>query len=510
MKSTFKLPATATLVGIIMLSGILICEHLTMRRSFPDNPKTMELPKALPLKTIIGQETIKNLRSGEKVLFLGIEGANWHHPTSYLVQTQDGQRGLLYCMDFGYQMVETGSNGGLVTIKKWDKKDSKMKVIRAYGEEKDVDIDDVRPILPDTMQAINLRLCYKGDCYMTKSKFERLYIDQTFDENEVRYRPAWEVKKTSKGFDAFYPCVEVVHPNGRVYNPIIHYDSKGVAKSYDLSDDLNNSNNRKFNVLMPMLPEIVDTDFFASLIEGSMYLNWMSDTENEYSERIITSLLDVSWYRWLGLILYFVFGFMWLCLMVTLPSLIAEASLYCRWLYYFLPDWVLKLLFACVALASIYVWMILIGVWGFVWQMMFMIIIPGLWQWVRSVRLLGGYPHSRCVKCRRMEVNDFRNKELNREYDEWRADSREIDSHTSRWQSWTEVTWSNGSHTRENVRNHARTTTLYADYQVLYHVKEYIYYYECRGCHHVETVVDEDLTELQRRRTGEHTTVSEY
>jgi hypothetical protein len=45
---------------------------------------------------------------------------------------------------------------------------------------------------------------------------------------------------------------------------------------------------------------------------------------------------------------------------------------------------------------------------------------------------------------------------------------------------------------------------------VYYHVKEYIYYYECRGCKHVETIVDEELKELDRRRVGQHTSVSEY
>lgn len=511
MKLKNKLPHFSTLLGIVMLVGICVGMQVTMRRSFPEHPKTMVLDRPLVLHTILTQETIKQLRAGEEVRFLGIMEGEWNAPTSYLVETQDGQRGLLYCMEMGYQQVETGDEGGLVTIKSWDKKKHRMTVVRANGEEKEKELDDIRPILPDTMQAFDIRLNEDGDYYMTRAKFDRLYMGKSFAQNEVRYRPAWEVKKTKKGFDAYYPCLEVVNlRDGKKYNPIIHYDAKGIAVGCDWNDDLTNNNNRKVIPIAPMLSEIIDNDFLASFIEGTMYMSWMTDLDNEYSDKIVTSLLEVSWYRWLGLLLFGIFGFMWLFLMLTLPSLLAEASLYCRWTYYFLPDWMVKLLFFGVFVVSLYVWIVLIGVWGFVWQLMFMMVVPAIWQWRRSVRFLGGYPHQRCVKCRRMEVNDFRNKELNREYDEWRPESKEIDSSTQRWQSWTDVTWSNGSHTRENVRNHARTTTVYADYEVYYHVKEYIYYYECRGCKHVETVVDEDLTELDRRRVGQHTSVSEY
>ena len=112
-----------------------------------------------------------------------------------------------------------------------------------------------------------------------------------------------------------------------------------------------------------------------------------------------------------------------------------------------------------------------------------------------------------------METIGFVNRTFYKEYDEWRKESEAIDSHTETWKTWTDVTTTYGdghtSHTRENERNHSRTTTLYADFKVLYHVKVYHKNYQCAECGYMEYIPEEELTELDRVFTGQHTSVSE-
>ena len=155
-----------------------------------------------------------------------------------------------------------------------------------------------------------------------------------------------------------------------------------------------------------------------------------------------------------------------------------------------------------------YIWCALLTVWGFLWLFLFIPIIAGFCAFAYAGRYLGNIPHDRCLKCRRMELVQFLKTEFVREYDEWRPDKVAIDSHTERWKTWTEVHWSNGSRTRENEQSHSRTTTVYADYTVLYHVKEYENYYECQACGNIETTLSEKLHELDRHQVGTHVEVS--
>ena len=105
-----------------------------------------------------------------------------------------------------------------------------------------------------------------------------------------------------------------------------------------------------------------------------------------------------------------------------------------------------------------------------------------------------------------MFTNKFLKREFIREYEEWDDESVAIDSHTERWQTWTEVTtkYGDGRTTtgKENVRNHSRTTTTYDDYKVLYKVKEYEISFRCSECGNIEKIVDHDYQELRREYVG--------
>ena len=513
--STFRLPHWSTIIGLVVLLGILIGDRIVSKTSFPDNPVRLVLDRNIAMQRVTSGEkgVIAQLRQGEMVKYLGVIEGGGTRPCGIIVETEAGERGLLSAMDMGYPLFRD-NDSSRITILSYDDSDTwtRCNIVNEAGVKTRVDLDDIRPVLPDSLRPYVLRT--EGDYFMSKEKFENLYIGASLADNEKRYRPAMQIDKTPNGSEAYYPNLEVVDfEEGHIYNPIITYDASGIATNYRWAVDHWHSNNRLIVKYLPKLPYIIDKDIYASLISGSLYEHAFSENETEYGETEPASLTDVPLRRWVGLIVYLLTGLIWIFLMCTLPSLIMDASLYCRWLYYHLPDWAVAIIFSLVGLFSIYLWTALMTVWGCLWIFLPVIIFTGLCGWAYSQRLLSDTPSKRCVKCRRMEVNKYRDRKFLREYDEWRPEKKKVDSRTSRWQSWTEVThkYSNGSTKTEkrDVKNHSRTETLYADYNVLYHVKEYMNYYECQGCHYVEELQDEELQELQRMHTGHHTEVTE-
>lgn len=517
-----KLPHAATLVGIIVLVLTLVGQRVFLKKSFPDEPLRIVLEKNITLESIIANddEAVAKLKKGDTVRFLGVIEGSYFYPCGLLVETKDGERGLLPAADMGFTMMQTDGKDSLpVTVKSIFREKSKRKgdkgilyynIVTASGEKKKVHLDAVRPVLPDSLSDMQLRR--EGDYYMTKEKFQRLYMGHKLAENDARYRQAWVIDKTKKGFLAYYPNIELVDTDdGKLYNPMVVYDKDSVAVTCGFESG--HGNNRYILKWMPFLGKIVDTDFFAHFIEGSIYGSWANaDTEN-YTEKAKMTWKDVPFYMWIALILWVVCGLAWMFLMETLPLLILEAGLYCRYLYFHLNDGTIASIFGIVAAVAIYLWFGLMAVWGCLWLFLPIIVIAGIAGWGYAERMLGSHPHQRCPDCRRMETIEFINRTFEREYNEWRPESKAVHSHTERWKTWTDVTtkWSDGRTTtsRENERNHSRTTTLYHDYEVYYHVKVFHNNYKCSECGYREYIPEEELTELDRKFTGQHTSVTE-
>jgi hypothetical protein len=381
----------------------------------------------------------------------------------------------------------------------------KCKVRGEDGREKEYLLEKVRPVLPDSMQNLVLRL--KGCYLMSKEKFERLYIGKTMAENDARYRPALYVKKTQTGWEAFYQQLEIIDFNDTFskMKPLVEYNEEGIATGYTLMNPHNvDFFHRYIYKYVPFVKTLMDFDPLATLIEGSIYQNCV-DGIDHYGE----GNDHYGVWRWTVGIGYILCALIWIFLLGTLPLLLLESALYCRYIFYPLPDSILEMLFAIVAIVSAYVWFVMASVWGCIGLTLPIILVACNSAYHRATRLLNTAPPRRCPKCRRMDLYVFTHRDFIKEYDEWREESEAKNSSSKHWQSWTDVItkWSDGRTTtdRTNVRNHTTTTTHYADYKVLYHVKEYNEFYECRGCHNVEVYMVPDEKELKRIKVGEHT-----
>lgn len=507
----FQLPEIPVVLGIVTLTGIFITQRILMDSRLPENPIQLVLDCDINMYSSKGiDSTIVKLHKGDTVSYLGVDDGGVNRPVSFFVQTRDGLRGMLSTYDLGYTMLRKNKPDTMqVTVlgmKKEKKADYYRYSIRCSdGTETTALLDQIRPILPDSLRKLQLR--NKSYYYMTREKFERLYIGQTLGANDSLYRPAVNIYKTKTGWEAYFKHLCLVDTKkGETLWPIVVYNSDKVAIGYRPFGT--NSNNRYIVKYMPLLDKIVDIDLLAKLIEGPFYQNRLYGLDN-YTPKQHSTLKQVSLWQWLQVGVYIAFGLIWIFLFHTLIMLLLEAGLYIRHLYYPLSDGVLTLLFGLVAFTSTYIWFALATVWGALWIVSPIILYAGASSYNRSVQYLNTEPHTRCLNCRRMFTNRYLKREFVREYEEWGNDSVAVGSHTEKWQSWTEVTtkWSDGRTTtgKENVQNHTRTTTTYNDYKVLYKVREYEISFRCNECGYIEKLIDNEYEELKREYVGQST-----
>lgn len=512
-KLHFKLPNWKTILGLVVLGGILIFNQVVMVRHFPKNSKELVLDRNIALLEATNSQTpIAQLRKGDKVKYLGVVKAESKCPCGLVVETANGERGLLSTVDMGYpQMLADSEDKTCITIKRvfWEKNHPEYEIIKANGEKETVDMYDVRPVLPPDMR--NLIIKKSGDYYMTRGKFENLYIGSSMAENDARYRPALHIDKVANGWKAYYPNLEII-TDGKVRNPIITYDAKGIATGFTWEENYVRRSNEWLLMLMPFIYSIADNDFLARFIEIPLYTNMLIENDEYYGEGSYKSTEDIPTICIIGIFSYFIFGIIWILLMGTLPSLILDASLYCRHLYFHLPDWILQVAFVIIGLVCTYIWIALMAIWGCFWMFLPVIAVFGIISAIYSIRHLNMVPHDRCEQCRRMNTMEFVKTEYTKIKPETRKKSVARNVMTETWKTWTERERWEGSDRKadfSDIKKHTKTTTEYDDYDVKCLVQYKIDFYKCSVCGYIEEAVEELVEEVSRTKTGEHTEVTE-
>ena len=141
-----KLPHAATFAGVIVLVLTLVGQRVFLKESFPDQPLKIVLEKNISLESIVANDdaVVAKLKKGDTVRFLGVVEGSHYYPYGLLMQTQDGERGLLPAADMGFPMMMTNKKDSLpVTVKslfreksktKGDKGTLKYNIVKANGE----------------------------------------------------------------------------------------------------------------------------------------------------------------------------------------------------------------------------------------------------------------------------------------------------------------------------------------------------------------------------------------
>ncbi len=178
------LPEKKTLVGIAVLFAILIVQALIVKTHFPKNPKEITLEHNIALLSPLQSDNkIAQVHKGDKVQFLGVVAGDGTIPYGLLVQTKEGERGLLAAADMDFPMVlKDDDNASPVKVQSMVREKNILyyHIVTASGEKQKVEVGDVRPVLPKEYRKLFLN--ERGEYYMSKAKFERKFLNHTLEK----------------------------------------------------------------------------------------------------------------------------------------------------------------------------------------------------------------------------------------------------------------------------------------------------------------------------------------
>ena len=498
------------------LSVVLVLGVVVTFVSKPGPPVVYVAEKRLTIESnILPKNTVKTrVYKGEKLKVLGYRVGSHYDQPSLWVETSDGVRGLLSVVQLDVSLrawnTRTESMDEVILLN-IDNEEWKYKCRFSDGEVRELDFDDVEPVLPDSLTKNLMSSGGSTYNYMSRDKFERIYLGATFEENDQAFQPATAVVRLKDSLRATYPVAVIDVKSGKRYRPTVTYDKSQVAVSYALNWE--NDRSAWFISKLPLMQYVVDNPLVSFLLEGSaMQQTPIAGVEANNQEW----WKGLHWYALAAIVLLLIF--VWLFLTPFLPTLLIGILLHFRRVFYLLGNKVMLLLTLIVTLFFTYIWILVMLAWG----MYSVFLLIYLWPMVKFYKLAVKplwfhIPPMRCRGCRSLEAYKFIKTELVEEYDKWFKESecrKKLDESTRSWKSWKETTttYTDGSKKtiESDFKNHSETTStyLYDDYDVLYHVMVYKNTYECSCCGKLEHYADTQYKELDRKFRGQHTTTS--
>ena len=377
-----------------------------------------------------------------------------------------------------------------------------MNIRLSNGDTKEASMSHLKPILSDTIAQWEFN--DKGWYYMSKEKFERLYVGKTLAEAASLYRPYTTAIHTSDGWTMSFDNIKVFDKDkGKFLDAIIHYNDSLVATSYELCKPY--GNNAWILKWIPLAETIMDIDFFTSLIQSSHY------EHHTYGSEFTLAGGSKPWWMWVLAGLFLLCGLIWMVCTPMIPAVVMGTAMQCRYTFLHLNDGILAWLIRIITYICTYIWFILMLVYGLLWFIALPFALIALIGPYLATSALNTYPHNRCEKCRTMWRNKYIDREILEDYERWEIVTEKGDllhqEHSS-YKTWTETTWSNGTTTKSNEKTHHITDSTYAihHFNVLFRYHPYNDVYECEHCGHIEKVSGHTREELERKYMSSGTT----
>jgi hypothetical protein len=495
-------------VLFLLFVGIIIYASIPNRK--PADVKVAAIQKT----QLFGYGDIEpfgTINKGDSLVILGQDVRGLR----FLVQTAKGERGYIdqEGVDARF-IVYSLPQGDNLSIQKGD---TVTFVSRGVKTKKEDNSDIITYLAPNgtkgeineekIISTIGNNLLEKeiqgGDYYLSKKKFEKLYIGKTFDEIEQLYRPAMYVKKDNDFLQAKYPLRVFDKADGKFYNPIINFKD-GVAISY--STKLDKDKNSFFLKYMPLVSAVLDVDFFSQLISWEFFEE--KDLDSKAPDKTYIKVLVT-----IGVILVMICAFLLIfALNIVLPCLLFGLLRF-RYPLIFISNNLFPKIITIVYWLGTYVLIILGLSYPFDWWYYVpIVIVSTLWVPRKMNNWFAKFPSNRCPNCKSLYTIVFEDEAFEREYQEWRIkeNANLLSTKTSKeWVHDTEVTkWSDGSTSSRNV-NHRRVTHTTRKYRmdvydVLYLVKVFKRTYKCEHCGYEEygTRCDEKI--LDKKYKGSY------
>lgn len=513
MKKIFNLikqhlPNTSTKCLMFASIGIFLAFYTNCNPSVPEGIERTVISKANIDMRYLGDD--KMIYPGETVEILGQYAVSTNNIMLFWVTTENGDRGLipqeavdnrgiLYDIDDDSDLPY--KDGDEVKIlRRIEDTYCKFEIQTEDGNRYEISYDKLITVTGNELLEYNLN-GRRGNI-LSKSKFERLYLGESFEDAEEIYREAFYVKKTRNSIEAAYELF-VYDPNdSKQYRPIVKFENN-VAVSYTL-EKYKDENSFVLGFL-PLVEPIIDFGLFANLIKGNTY------TESTLGDSDKNIILIILLFIPMGImVILFV---IWVALTNQIISFLLCGSLSFRYPLKILNNRAVFTLLAITSYLFTYVWIVLMLCYGYHWWYFIPILLYVNYKVVcRFKDFLITFPNNRCPKCKSLCTIFHNRVDLMGNYQQWRSSTEKgklLDSRTLNWTSHDiEVkteTYSDGSkkvsERKVNQQNHSRTidTHQYNEYNILYHVYDFHKVYKCEVCEHEEYSEYEELVELDRK-----------
>ena len=508
-KHTAHVPRWVYLSLLLVTALMMVAKLVAVQPRYTKHPVVYTLEKKTPMEfyfvTDKGIDTVfLSLAQGTQVRVLGYHNASYYHTHKLLAETSDGQRGFIRVVDLGVPFVVEKTGDTLGNVRVQLAKGPSLGKYSVHVDKNNTEtytFKQLRPVLPDSLKS-PLLASNHGEYYMSRKKFERLYMGKGFGYGDSLYREATMVYRDKNGVRANFLALCVFDKKkGHSYSPTVTYDAQGVATGYQLGYQQGNS--AWWLKILPFVNPIIDIDFFAQFIQSSVYENIFTAMSRPNLE---------GKYQWFD---YVIFGllvllqFFALFLPPSLLLLLLGFLMYYPKVFYPLGDAWLKGFAIVGGLLAFYPWLVLSVTWG----MMFFIQLLGVglvWLiYVSVIVPLDTEPHQRCLGCRSLYTNLYARREILSERDVWENRSemvKETGREYNRYTTYDEVHWSDGRTTKENVKHHSELAAVHGlvyDYRVKVHITEYNSVYVCSHCGHEERVRGTERKDVEKQKVGE-------
>jgi hypothetical protein len=328
--------------------------------------------------------------------------------------------------------------------------------------------------------------------FISKRRFEKLYLGKTFEEVDQLYRKALFVKASNLKTEAKYDLAIFNKADGKFYSPTILFEDN-IATSY--TAEVEHSLNSFLLKRLPLSDKVFDVHLFSNLISGLM---------QNYSNR----WPDMNKVLYFALLVLIIIGsVVWMFLTNQILSLFLFGLLRFRRPLIFLGNNAVLILILAINIVCTYIWLILGLSYAFLWWIFIpILIIVGYFVIKIYTEFFGEFPSNRCPKCKQLYSIHYFDKTLLKEYDKWRKETKtgmKLGTKTTKWKTYD--LYSDGS--KRNWKSHQTSRSIHQMdvYDVLYRVREYEYIYKCSECHYTEHSYGEELTELDRKYLDSYT-----
>lgn len=500
----------ACLVWFVVIAATLVFNSYMSTSSINPDSDMIVMDHKTVIKSYTGRDTVvTQVKAGDSLRLLGYRRASFAMPHKLWVETAGGTRGFIDMKEFSIPMIVKKGNrkGDTVSVTGIEEKGYKYDVTFSDGTDEQIYYQKLMPVMSDRLSDRTLNPDTRA-WFMSKGKFERLYLGRTFGECDSLRRPAIHVVRTAGGIVAEFE-VRVFDPaDGKFYRPVVTFNDSLVASSYELFYKSDRSD--WLLKRLPLVAGIVDADWLSSLIQGPLY----KDVESETPD---------SWWMWtlfgIFMVLYVGGFFVWVFCTGAAPTLLMGFLVRFRHVYYPLGDKSLRMLLGVVTIGSVYVWSVLMLLWGMFWPFLAAIFMASFYLFVLTASPLDHVPHVRCLGCRRLHTMRQVAERIVREHDEWVDESKEgelLGKKVRKWDTWTDriTTRTDGygnkhvSTDRINMKHHTETTRTVRmhEYKVLLHITDYEQEHRCRFCNQKELTHSTSWREIDRKYLGSYVT----